>query len=316
MKTGILEAESRVKTNVVDEFGTGSGVVVDGLPIKDGGIDLAGSADGDLYVRSQGKLARIPKGSPGDSFIMDEQGEKPTWGLPTKSGHTIKEGLIALPDRHNLAFSDVDFDLEDNEVGDETKVAMAKTNYYGTFSSGDLSSGVLAVSHNLNQLVVDVTVSDSNNHRIIPDEITYIDVDTVHIDLSSHGSISGKVMIIKSGGSGQSDNTKIENVDVNDDSRTLQITDAGKCIYMNSEYYVGKRVFIPDDSTVNFPINTTIMVCQENVKTIYINASTGVTLNGISSGETYISERYGYATLIKRGPNSWYINGSIGAITQ
>jgi len=56
--------------NTVSEGTAGSGVAIDGLTIKDAGIELGSDADGDLYYRDSGALARLGAGSEGDLLTM------------------------------------------------------------------------------------------------------------------------------------------------------------------------------------------------------------------------------------------------------
>ena len=63
----------------------------------------------------------------------------------------------------------------------------------GTFTNGDLSAGVLTVTHSLalsSPYTVHVVIFDNNNKMIIPDEITGA-TSTVAIDLTSFGSLTG-----------------------------------------------------------------------------------------------------------------------------
>ena len=72
---------------------------------------------------------------------------------------------------------------------------------------------------------------------------------------------------------------------------------------------------IPANSSVAFPINTTITVCMEGAGTTSITGATGVSLNGVSAGSCDMSGQYGFATLVKRGTDSWYVSGSIGSVS-
>ena len=59
------------------------------------------------------------------------------------------------------------------------------------FVNADLAAGVLTVTHSLGQLTQQVTVSDENNEVIGPDLVTFVDTNSLTVDLSSFGVITG-----------------------------------------------------------------------------------------------------------------------------
>lgn len=59
------------------------------------------------------------------------------------------------------------------------------------FVNADLTAGVLTVTHNLGQLTQQVSVSDENGEVIGPDVVTFVDVNSLTIDLSTFGVIAG-----------------------------------------------------------------------------------------------------------------------------
>jgi hypothetical protein len=63
--------------------------------------------------------------------------------------------------------------------------------YSASFVDGDLSSGVLTVTHNLDEQFVDVQVVNNNNKLVQPDDITYTNDTSLSIDLSSFGTLTG-----------------------------------------------------------------------------------------------------------------------------
>lgn len=67
----------------------------------------------------------------------------------------------------------------------------SNTTYEASFVDGDLSSGVLTVTHNLNEQFVDVQVVDDNNKLIQPDDITFSSTTALNIDLSSFTPLNG-----------------------------------------------------------------------------------------------------------------------------
>jgi hypothetical protein len=63
--------------------------------------------------------------------------------------------------------------------------------YVTAFSNASLVAGILPVTHALNNRVAHVVIVDNNYKTIIPDEITSTGVNTMQVDLSSYGTISG-----------------------------------------------------------------------------------------------------------------------------
>jgi len=68
------------------------------------------------------------------------------------------------------------------------------TNNEGTFVDGDLSTGVLTVTHNLGlttaPYILIVLVANNSNQKIEPDFITF-STNSFTIDLTSYGTITG-----------------------------------------------------------------------------------------------------------------------------
>jgi hypothetical protein len=70
--------------------------------------------------------------------------------------------------------------------------------YVVSFSSVNLSSGVLVINHNLGQKYVQVSVYDNNDKQIRPSTILMIDANNCSIDISPFGSITGTWNIVVS----------------------------------------------------------------------------------------------------------------------
>lgn len=99
---------------------------------------------------------------------------------PTTEGHVSKPLLIAVSTSAGYFF---------NMRGSE--IANPATAYYQSFTSANLSAGVLTVTHNLGHKLCQVQVFDNNDKQIIPDEITLSGTTALTVDLSSYGTISG-----------------------------------------------------------------------------------------------------------------------------
>ena len=71
--------------------------------------------------------------------------------------------------------------------------------YRRTFTTSDLSLGILTVTHNLGQQIVLVQVSDDSNQVIVPDSITLTSSSSISINLSSYGVLTGSWNVIVRG---------------------------------------------------------------------------------------------------------------------
>jgi len=120
----------------------------------------------------------------------------------------IKDGTL-LPTDLDATNAPVDTYIPkyNSATGDFTWVAqtggVGSGNAYTTsFTNGDLSSGVLTVTHNLGSTYPVVEVYDNNGKVITPDEITYVNTNSITVDLSSFGTISGtwNVRVVFGGG--------------------------------------------------------------------------------------------------------------------
>lgn len=69
--------------------------------------------------------------------------------------------------------------------------SAAATSFQQTFVNADLSSGILTVTHDLDQQIVQVVVEDNNSKPVLPDEITFTSTSALSLDISGHGTITG-----------------------------------------------------------------------------------------------------------------------------
>ena len=99
---------------------------------------------------------------------------------PTTSGYISKPILIAISSTEGFFFNMRGVEITTNLYA-----------YRLAFDNGDLSSGILTVTHNLDQDYVLVQVYNNNKKVIIPDEIESKTSNSIEIDLSSYGAITG-----------------------------------------------------------------------------------------------------------------------------
>lgn len=88
----------------------------------------------------------------------------------------------------------------------------------------------------------------------------------------------------------------------------LVLSDAGELIELNHSSSV--RVVIPLDSTVAFPIGTTIDILQTGTGEVTASYVSGVILNS-NGGAVKLSGQWSAASLIKRQTNTWVLIGDI-----
>ena len=105
-------------------------------------------------------------------------------GVGNSSGATSFLDLTNTPD--TFAGSDTF-----TPVVSGSELVFTKTRHLEEFVDGDLSSGVLTLTHNLSQKYVSISVYDNNDKYISPDDITLTDSNSLQLDLSSYVPITG-----------------------------------------------------------------------------------------------------------------------------
>lgn len=90
----------------------------------------------------------------------------------------------------------------------------------------------------------------------------------------------------------------------------LSLSDSGKLINMNlaSEGYL----YIPDNSSVNFPIGTQILVTQTGVGQIVLERSATGVISNSPNGLKRTRTQNSSVALIKTGVNDWLLAGDLG----
>lgn len=103
-------------------------------------------------------------------------------------------------------------------------------------------------------------------------------------------------------------NQAVQNVQT--DSYTLVLSDAGKMIIMNKA--TGNNLTIPPNADVAFPINTRIDLIQYGAGQTTIVAGSGVTVRSTDS-KLKLNKQYSGASLWKYATNEWIIVGDLSA---
>lgn len=92
-------------TDHIAESTAAHGVEIDGLTIKDSGFALGSDADGDMYYRASGALARLAKGT--SQYILRSTGTAPEWALNNAiqgdgtAGRVLRVSLVRIEDGAN-----------------------------------------------------------------------------------------------------------------------------------------------------------------------------------------------------------------------
>ena len=97
--------------------------------------------------------------------------------------------ITLLTDAPNKTVEIISADIPPDDWEDITNKPV--TAYGVAFDNTDLVAGVLTVIHELNEQYVVVAIYDNNGNTVIPDTIDAVDVDTLTVDLTSWGTISG-----------------------------------------------------------------------------------------------------------------------------
>ena len=90
-----------------------------------------------------------------------------------------------------------------------------------------------------------------------------------------------------------------------DVDHTLVLSDAGKCIEMNSSS--AHNLQVPANSTVAFPVGTVIEIYAAGSGAVTVTAAGGVTVRNIG----VLSGQYATASLRKRATDEWVLTGEL-----
>jgi hypothetical protein len=125
-------------------------------------------------------------------------------------------------------------------------ISTNTTSYSQSFTSGDLSGGILTVTHNLSSQYVSVTVYDNNDKIIIPDDIIATSTNVSSVDLWSF-AISGtwRVVVLSSGGGVGGGGTP------GGSNTNIQYNNAGAFAGSNNFTFDGSSVFITGSLVVS-----------------------------------------------------------------
>ncbi len=182
-----------------------------------------------------------------------------------------------------------------DEIGDAGFYDLpASTAYLGSFVDGDLSSGVLTITHNLGNQYVSVIIIDNNDNLIaLPDEVTMTSTTVATVDLSSYGTLTGtwRYTVLKSGASVTA-SAKIQDADLDtyitcektsDLDEINMFTLSTERLTIKSDGKVGIGTTTPrteaDSDGSVLDVKNTIWIGNPGVKHGVINSSDGLRIN-------------------------------------
>jgi len=136
-------------------------------------------------------------------FLSDSTAGALTSTEPTTEGSISKPVLLAISNTEGIFINFRGIEITDN------------TSYYGSFTNSDLSSGKLTITHNLGHKYCSVTIIDNNDKVIIPDDVTYSSTNSLEVDLTSYGTITGtwRYVVLDVGATSTSTPKKIQDED-------------------------------------------------------------------------------------------------------
>ena len=82
-------------------------------------------------------------------------------------------------------------------VQDVINNSSETSQYELAFDDTNLVAGILEVTHNLNEMFVDVQIANNDNKLINPDDITYTSTSVTTIDLTTYGPLTGETWNLK-----------------------------------------------------------------------------------------------------------------------
>ncbi len=68
---------------------------------------------------------------------------------------------------------------------------IGSSSYERTFQNTDLVAGKIVVVHGLGKKIVCWSIADNSDRAILPDEITFLDINSLEIELTQYGPITG-----------------------------------------------------------------------------------------------------------------------------
>lgn len=144
------------------------------------GIVSAVADANNFTVQFGGRITGLTGLTAGEAHFLSETAGAITATEPTTIGAISKPVLVADSTTSGFIF---------NMRGSEISSGLGAFNQ--SFVDGDLTAGVLTVTHNLGQQYVQVQVYNNNDDLIIPTDVTLTDSNNLDIDLNGFGTLTG-----------------------------------------------------------------------------------------------------------------------------
>jgi hypothetical protein len=129
-------------------------------------------------------------GTLSDSFAIGKRGIKLLQGEADPTGVVAPTGsLYVRRDESIQRVFQIDSDGVWHRLMWDTDIPTTK--YKQSFTSDSLSNGTVTFTHNLNEEFPIVQIYDDSKRIILPDSVTSVTANSVTVDITSFGSISG-----------------------------------------------------------------------------------------------------------------------------
>lgn len=99
---------------------------------------------------------------------------------------------------------------------------------------------------------------------------------------------------------------------VTDADATLQLSDAENAVAISSAS--AHNLTVPPNSSVPFPVGTSILISQDGTGQITLVEGSGVTIRVNSALTKKLSTQWSVASVVKRGTDLWQLSGDLEAV--
>ncbi len=171
----------------------------------------------------------------------------------------------------------------------DVNVLFVSTGFLTDFNSSDVNAtGILSIQHDSNRQYPTVTIYDSNELILLPDDVVFIDVDNIDVNLLSQSVIVGTWHVRVEAGEAQDGNTLFIRLDGgNDQSITGQIQFPVSVFFPNTQSVSFSdsdlNISSTGDGVLNISSDANVVIDAN----VIINDSSGhgsLQLNGVAGG--------------------------------
>jgi hypothetical protein len=243
-------------------------------------VSALGGSNSDLIV-SGTDFTNYPDGSVGPFYIVIDRGQ-------------VNEEKILCSSRTGNTINVYNVGLTNGRGADGTSVVAhspsATVEHVFTAVDADESNSHVNNTTSAHGLTIANVVTTTGTQTLTNKTISQSQITNLENDLASKANLS------------LTSNTKTVNY-------TLVLGDVGESIEMN--VVSANTLTVPLNSSVAFPIGTTILLIQVGAGQTTITPAAGVTVNATPGLK--LRAQWSVATLIKRGTNTWVVAGDVVA---